>query len=118
MYVITWKRVCDNCGYEKPLKRTQGIPRPTVTKFQCPECGNIGLRAVRCYKDGSFRPFSSENLAILQCEANGYTEKEIAKAFNITTRAVWQRFWRMRNRVGALNTVHLVAIAFRRGWIQ
>ena len=55
---------------------------------------------------------------MLQCCAEGMTDKEIAKAFHIGERTVKAHLAQIRARLGARNTTQAVYVAVRLGLIR
>jgi DNA-binding NarL/FixJ family response regulator len=58
------------------------------------------------------------NRRIVQMLADGYRQREIAAKVALSLSAVRRRIEKLRLRVGASTSAHLVALALRRGWIK
>jgi DNA-binding CsgD family transcriptional regulator len=58
------------------------------------------------------------NRRIVQMLADGYRQREIAAKMALSLSAVRRRIEKLRLRVGASTSAHLVALALRRGWIK
>ena len=62
-------------------------------------------------------PLSDRECEVVRQLADGGTRAQAANDLFIETNTVKSHLSRMLQRVGALNTTHLVATALRRGWI-
>ena len=61
---------------------------------------------------------NQRQLQILRRIADGWQFKQIATELGVTESAVTTAVMRLRQRVGASNAAHLVAIAFRKGLLK
>jgi DNA-binding CsgD family transcriptional regulator len=57
-------------------------------------------------------------IELLQCLAEGMSDKEVARAFGIGLRTVKTHLQQIRGRLGARNTTHAVFIALRLGLLR
>lgn len=55
--------------------------------------------------------------ALLRGLAEGEPLNRLARRFGMTTGAAAQTMYRLRKRVGADSPAHLIAVAFRKGWV-
>lgn len=61
---------------------------------------------------------TARQVELLQCCAEGMSDKEIAQQFDIGLRTVTAHLQQIRARLGARNTTHAVFIAARLGLIR
>lgn len=55
---------------------------------------------------------------VLVLLANGMSAKQIAREFGINTQTVKVHLTNMREKIGAHNSPHLVALAIKVGWLR
>ncbi len=63
-------------------------------------------------------PLTSAELRVLRFMADGASAKEAAAQIGRSFNGVNARTKIMRRTIGAKNSAHMVAIAFRKGWIE
>jgi DNA-binding NarL/FixJ family response regulator len=61
---------------------------------------------------------SERELLLLSLAAEGWTFQRIGRRCGMSTAAATQALYRFRRRVGVSSTAHLVAVAFRQGWLE
>lgn len=70
---------------------------------------------MRKYKD--IVPTESE-IRTIELLSQGQTRSEIAEELHCSTRTIDSKVYRMQNKYGAKNTIHLVIIFVAEGWID
>lgn len=64
------------------------------------------------------KPPTAKDIAALQLIADGKTQQEAATILGITERSFYNRIHRMRWKYRKTSTVHLIAEAVRKEWID
>lgn len=64
------------------------------------------------------RPLSERHLEVLRLAAHGYTAQQIGSKLFISFRTVRAHLREIRDRLGAQNTTHAVAICIARGLLR
>lgn len=102
------------------------MPQPHLAgdNDRCSRCGEElldadgKLTAAGMNADVGCRPLTPTQKLMLQWMADGYTNHEIAERRNVAYPTVKSYVHQMLQRAHARNRTHLVAIAFRKGWVQ
>ena len=111
------KRVCQVCGYSKPLKAR---PARKVSKYPCPVCGcfNTLVAVSRKSRDHLCLLTAYQREALLWA-AKGKSVKQTRRILNRgSVAAVQDALNKARRKLGALNTTHAVHLADQRGLFE
>lgn len=89
----------------------------------CARCGEPMLDAdgkltAAAFDANGCRPLTPNQKLMLQLLADGYSNQEIAEKRHVAHTTVKGYIHQMLHRLGARNRTHMVAIAFRKGWVK
>lgn len=90
-------------------------PRTPRSACSCRTCDT--RREAEIERSGD-KPFTTDELDVIELIANGYTDRAIARRLSVSVVTVRRRATSFRTKIGARNRAEAIAIAAGRGWVQ